>query len=348
VAILCIIVIGGAASATAFLITRQIKQEYQTLLQEAYQDMEENQREVYVATSDINSGEVIKKENVEKKRVYSSQPQISYITKEQIGKVARIGIPAGTQILNGMVAENNVSSMLRETEYQVINVNSNIMKNDTVDVRIFYPDGESFVILAKKEIKGYSSDTLSVFLWLEEDELLRMSAAIVDAALYTGSRLYVTKYIEPNIQEASVITYTPSLSILSLIESDPNIVNKCSQELNRNIRKALENRLSDCLNTDVAAINWNVGSNLPYTAGKQNTSGDLPGKKEDRVEADATKEQTPIPTPTSIPTPIITPTLIPQVESDKTGIEYGKELGSNDYFFYAKNNTSEGEIEYGN
>ncbi len=64
-----------------------------------------------------------------------------------------------------------------------------------------------------------------------------MSAAIVDASLYHGSKLYMTKYIEPNIQEASIITYTPSVSILSLIENDPNIVNRCSQVLNKEVRR---------------------------------------------------------------------------------------------------------------
>ncbi len=345
VAVLCIIVIGGAAAATAFLITRQIRQEYQTLLDAAYQDMEENQREVYIAINDINRGEMIKKEKVEKKLVYASQPQLSYITKEQIGKVALIAIPAGTQILTGMVAESNITSMLREMEYQVINVNSNIMKNDTIDVRIFYPNGESYVILAKKEIKEYSPETISVFLWLEEDELLRMSAAIVDAALYSGSRLYVTKYIEPSIQKASSVTYIPSLSILSLIESNPNIVNKCSQELNKSIRKALENRLTDCLNTDVAAINWNVSPNLPFQAGVPKSQNEIQGRKEDDKEAASPDQETSITTLTPTPSPI--PTVIPLEEKDKAGIEYGEDFGNKEYFSYAKSNVPEEEIEYG-
>ena len=88
-----------------------------------------------------------------------------------------------------------------------------------------------------------------------------MSAAIVDAALYNGTQLVTTKYIEPNIQDASVITYTPSLQVLGMIEKDPNIVKRSSQELNKRLRKSLENRLAASLSIDVAATDWDVNDN---------------------------------------------------------------------------------------
>lgn len=258
VAFLCITVIGGAAIITSFLITSQIKSEYQTLLNTAYNEMKLNQKNVYIAVKDISPGEIIQMKMLEKKTVYSSQPLDTYMTVNEIGKAALVNIKAGTQILNSMITDHNISPKLREMEYQVININSNIKKHDTVDIRIFYPNGESYVVLAKKEIKTYVPEATSIYLWLEEDELLRMSAAIVDAGLYTGSKLYVTKYIEPTIQEASIITYTPSLSILSLIEHDPNIIKRCSQKLNKDIRKALENRLADNLDQDVSAASYKV------------------------------------------------------------------------------------------
>lgn len=272
VAIICTVVIGAAATITAFLITRQIRDEYQLLLQEAYEDMRANQRNVYIATRDILNGEVIQEDMLERKTVYSSQPQDSYITKEVIGKTALVDIVTGTQVLNAMVTANDVASNIRELEYQVITMNSNILQHDTVDVRIFYPNGESYIVLAKKKIVGYTPESSSVFLWVDEAELLRMSAAIVDAALYTGSKLYVTRYVEPNYQDASVITYTPSLSILSLIENDPNIIERSSQKLNKDIRKSLENRLTDNMTVDIAAIHWDIDSYLFYEDGSSNTN----------------------------------------------------------------------------
>jgi hypothetical protein len=261
VAVLCIVVIGGAASATAFILTNQIKEKYQTLLNDAYQDMAMNKREVYVSTEDIKAGDELTKNNLKKAIVYSSQPQESFLTLQEIGKLALIDIPAATQVMKTMVTENMVSSQLREMEYQVVSLSSNIANNDTVDIRIVYPNGESYIVLSKKMIKGVTEGQPSCFLWLNEEEILRMSAAIVDAVLYTGSQLVTSKYIEPTIQEASQVTYIPSLDILSLLEKDPNILERCSQELAMEVRKALENRLAANMSVNVAEINWMVDPN---------------------------------------------------------------------------------------
>lgn len=264
VALICIVVIGSAAITTSLITIGQIREEYEYMLNEARQEMNENKKTVFVAVTDIKTGDILSEEMVEKRVVYTSQPIESYITKDELGKAVIIDIPEGTHILKGMVAENSVTSVLREVEYDVIHISSNIEASDFVDVRIFYPNGESFVVLSKKQLKGYQPDMPICYLWVDEEELLRMSAAIVDAGLYEGSKLFMTKYIEPNIQEASVITYTPSISVLSLIEHDPNIVERCSQLLNKEVRKALENRLAESLDLDVKEIYWDIDGEIRY------------------------------------------------------------------------------------
>lgn len=261
VSLICIVVIGGAAILTTVLFAGQIREEYKTQLDKAYKELEANQREVYVATADISQGDYISEDKLEKMLVYSSQPEESFITEDNIGQMALIDIPAGTQLLKSMLAENPVTSELREVEYNVININSNIVEKDTVDIRICYPNGESYIVLSKKVLKGYIPETATCHLWINEEEHLRMSAAIVDAGLYKGSYLYVTKYIEPNIQEASIVNYTPSLAILTLLETDPNILERAAQELNRQVRKQLENRLAMSMDLDVSKINWNISPN---------------------------------------------------------------------------------------
>lgn len=264
VAFICIVVIGTAAIVTSFTMIGQIREEYEYMLSEARQEINENKKSVLVALSDIKTGEILSEDMVEEKFVYSSQASESYITKDDLGKAVIIDIPEGTHIIKGMVAKNTVSSILREVEYDVIYISSNIEASDFVDIRIFYPNGESFIVLSKKQLKGIQPDMPICYLWMDEEELLRMSAAIVDAALYRGTRLFMTKYIEPNIQEASIITYTPSISVLSLIEHDPNIVNRCSQLLNKEVRKALENRLAASLDMDVKNIYWEIDDVLRY------------------------------------------------------------------------------------
>jgi hypothetical protein len=288
VAIICLFLIGGAAVLTTIILTGQIREEYQLLLKEAYDTLKVNERNVYVSVSDITAGDIITKDKLEQRMLYSSLPKESYITDEEINKSALVNIPSGTPVIYSMVTDYSISPELREMEYAVININTNIVSNDTVDIRIFYPNGESYVVLSKKVIKGFSLDNASIFLWMNEEEIQRMSAAIVDSGLYQGSRLYVTKYIEPSIQEASNITYIPSLSILSLIENDPNIIERCSQELNKNVRKALENRLANSINTDISTISWDLNSNnsfdVPSTLPDNGTSDisgqDFPGNSQ--------------------------------------------------------------------
>lgn len=264
VAVTCIVVIGVAAVITVYLVIGQVKDEYQMQMEKVNEEIEANERIVYVAKSEIKRGDTFSEDNVEMRNVFSSQPEETFISSELFGKIALIDISHGSHIMNTMASSNYVTSILRELECNAVYISSNITNNDIVDIRLQYPNGESYIVLSKKNIKGIIADMATCYLWVEEDEILRLSAAIVDASLYKGSMLYIAKYIEPNIQEASIITYTPSLSVLSLIENSPNIVERCSQELNKEIRKALENRLTMSMEVDVSKINWNLDTNDKY------------------------------------------------------------------------------------
>jgi hypothetical protein len=264
VAIICIVIIGTAAIFTAIVITNQIKEEYETLLVEAYNDISINQREVYLAVENIIAGDIITEEKVKRQTVYSSQPQDSYITNNDIGTMSLIDIPIETHIMNSMVTESTVSSELREVEYQVININSNIVSNDTVDVRIFFPNGEDYVVLTKKVLRGYSGETSTCCVWLTEEEIIRTRNAIVDAYLYTGAFLYTSKYIEPNVQEATIVTYTPSVGAIELIQDNPNIIETATNDLSTLVRKALENRLAESLSKDVSSPQWDLEDDNIY------------------------------------------------------------------------------------
>ena len=189
VASICIIIIGGAAFLTAIFVINQIKGEYKEQLTEVENERMQNQRYVYVAINDIPAGESITENNTKKATVYSSLSQNSYITNYEFGQLALIDIPSDTQIIKTMLTDNIISSELREVEYQIININANIIGNDTIDIRIVFPNGESFVVLSKKIIRGITEGSVMCYLWLDAQEILRMSAAIVDAALYPGTRI---------------------------------------------------------------------------------------------------------------------------------------------------------------
>jgi len=71
---------------------------------------------------------------------------------------------------------------------------------------------------------------------LNEDEILTMSSAIVEAYMMTGSKLYAVTYTEAGNQEQATGTYYPSSTVVELMNSDPNITKKATEGLNANIR----------------------------------------------------------------------------------------------------------------
>ena len=270
VAVICMVVIGSAAIFTSIIITGQIKAEYQNLIEEANNKIEENQREVYIAKKEIRSGELITSDKIEKKTVFASQPEAFYLTEKGLGKAALIDIPIGTQLIKSMLTKTRVSSELRELEYNVINISSNIVSNDIADIRIGYPNGECYVVLSKKSVLDLKKNSTNCFFWLTEEEIQLMSSAIVDAYLYKGTQLYTAEYIEPGIQKASEVNYTPSLSAINLIKSDPNIVKTASRYLNSIVRKELENRLAENQKQDVSQTDWQTQNNQMQNNPTQN------------------------------------------------------------------------------
>lgn len=328
VAVICIIIIGGAALLTILFVTNQIRSEYTARITEVENDKRQNQRLVYVATEEIPAGGIILESNTKMVTVYSSQPQNSFITGKEYGQQALIDIPADTQLMKTMLTQAKVTSELREVEYQVLNINSNIRSNDTVDVRVMFPNGESFIVLSKKVIRGITEGSVLCYLWLDAQEILRMSAAIVDAALYPGSQLITTRYIEPSIQNASEITYTPGLSILALLETDPNILDRSSQELEREVRKALENRLANSMSMDVTQISWDVNPNksrkAPVNREGEKTSENIPGTDREEVEE-------------------ITDTN----KTDETAKEFGSSEEPEFFYYVQEQEAKDGVLEYG-
>lgn len=264
VCVIAVVVAGSAAAAISFRIIHDIKTESDFLIKEYQKEMDANKLTVYIVEDDVIAGEALLESNLTRKTVYASQPQETYIDENDIGKIALVDIKSGTQALKTMVTDVRVEDDIREAEFNTILVSSNINENDIVDVRIVYPNGEDYTVLAKKVIKGYAKDAINCFLWLQEEELIRMQSAIVDAYLYTGAYLYTTKYIEPNLQEATIVNYEPSVEAIQLIRENPNVVNTAANELSILVRKALENRLSASLNKDVKANKWDIDDNYIY------------------------------------------------------------------------------------
>lgn len=233
--------------------TKQIKNKYESELSILNEEISANKQFVYVAKTEIPRGEQININNTSYEEVFSDMQGV-YITEEDMGKISVVDIQPGSHIMSNMITPEKLDNTLREEEFNQLYLNSNLMDNDYVDIRITYPNGENYIVLAKKAIKNINLQESDCFLWLTEEEIVTIQAAIVDAYKHTGSKIYTTKYIEPTIQDASIVTYTPPQEIIDLINRDPNILSIASTALNKEIRKSIDSRLKVYENND--GIQW--------------------------------------------------------------------------------------------
>ncbi|MCL6663456.1 MULTISPECIES: SAF domain-containing protein [Paenibacillus] len=199
---------------------------------------------VYGLTSDIQAGTRIRAEDLQNVTVDATRvPADAIIDDSAIGKFTKIALTAGTPLTQEMLYENGITPQdLRNQEFRMIELPTKLEKNDYVDVRVKFPSGEDFIVLAKKQVEDLNNGT--VWHTMNEQEILKMSSAIVDAYLNDAS-IYSISYVEPGIQEAAKVTYPANQAVLDLIESDPNIVQKATTALERKLRQKLENNLNE-------------------------------------------------------------------------------------------------------
>ncbi|MGC6586212.1 SAF domain-containing protein [Paenibacillus sp. Dod16] len=199
---------------------------------------------VYGLTRDIKAGERIRAEDLQNVPLDASRVPVDAIVDDSaIGKFTKIALATGTPLTQQMLYEEGITPQdLRNQEFRLIELPTKLEKNDYVDVRVKFPSGEDFIVLSKKQVQDLNSGT--VWHTMNEQEILTMSSAIVDAYLNDAS-IYSISYVEPGLQEAAKVTYPANQAVLDLIESDPNIVQKATTVLERKLRQKLEQNLNE-------------------------------------------------------------------------------------------------------
>ena len=187
-----------------------------------------------------------------------------YIAINDIPVLAKVNMNANTVITAQLVVQSSeiVTDDTRQEQYNMIVLPVDLMTNDFVDIRLRTPDGQNFIVISKVQVDvpvnsdgTYLSDTIRVNL--REDEILAMSSAIVESYGLKGSELYVTKYIEPAMQQAALPTYTPNAAVTAQIQSNPNIVEIAKQELASRYSEAAKNARNQYLQNSINKVDSN-------------------------------------------------------------------------------------------
>lgn len=156
-------------------------------------------QDVAVLNKDVIQGEVITSDMVTTVNVHKrTVPTGALAMSDIVGNVAKFNIPASIPITESMITSEIVSADVRSQEINTVVMPSDLVTGDYVDIRVMYPNGTDYIVLAQKQVGTISGSTL--WLTLTEDERLILNGAIVDSYLNEGTKLYATKYTDPEAQ----------------------------------------------------------------------------------------------------------------------------------------------------
>jgi len=152
-----------------------------------------------------------------------------------------------------------INSDVRENEFSMFFLPSNLKKNEMIDIRIAFPNGEDYIVLSKKKIYDISLAKNTVWVWLDEREIHRMGSAIIDAYLHSGTKLYVLKYVQPELQDEVSSTYVVNEYIMEVMRKSPNILRLATNDLSLEVRRQLDERLKTLPPEDINAVESRLG-----------------------------------------------------------------------------------------
>jgi len=187
-------------------------------------------------------GKEIQYEDLEQRKIPESLLVPSLILEPDtvVGKYYRVSLEAGTPLSMDLVMEQPVDDTTREYDVVAGIMPIGLRVGDYVDFRIVYPLGEDYIVLPHKRIQAINEK--SVKLLLNETEIHFYQAALIDYFLSKdkGAALYMTKYLEPGIQQPASQFYAIPKNIEAIMLADPNIAKSPNDQINDPIRSMIE------------------------------------------------------------------------------------------------------------
>ena len=182
---------------------------------------------VAVLKRSIVQGEIITSDMIETVNVNNSTVPTGVVNAANVvGLTAKYNIAAKVPITGDMVSSDIIASDVREVEINTVLMPSDLVEGDTVDIRIMYPNGTDYIVLAQKTIDKIYDTTF--WCKLSEDEIQLLNSAVVDSFLNSGSKLYALRYADSDAQVKTSTTIESETKgyIETLIADDWETISK--------------------------------------------------------------------------------------------------------------------------
>ena len=218
-------------------------------------------KQVAVLSRAVKSGANITAADITTKNVSASTIPTDAVSGINGSAVAKVDLAAGTVLSNSLLTttDSRLTKDLRQQEYNMISLPSQLAAGDYIDIRFELPDGGDYIVIAKKYVQNANATT--VWLNMNEEEILTMSNAIIEYYIMTGSKLYATRYTDPGAQEAAIPTYTPNSTVTALISANENITSQIADGQGR-FSERLKNIRNSRINTQLSQYSDQALSNL--------------------------------------------------------------------------------------
>ncbi|MFQ8988220.1 MAG: SAF domain-containing protein [Intestinibacter sp.] len=233
-----------------------------------------NLKQVYVLSQDINSGDtvttdILTLQTMDASTIPSNALSLAELTAksdivdengnliQKMNVVSKIDLKKGTIITSDMIAvQDELAADLRKVEYNMIVLPTQLENGKYIDIRLKLPTGEDFIVISHKQVEIPTVEGIdslnSIWLNLDETEILTLSCAIVESYQIQGSLLYITEYVEPGLQGAATATYLPNDTTINLINKDPNCVAEAKNALfQRNNDQSTKNSVRNPVNNNL-------------------------------------------------------------------------------------------------
>jgi len=156
--------------------------------------------EVVTFTRDVVQGETITADMLTTTRIHNNTvPSGAYTSMGAVvGQVAKYNIVRNATAVSSMVSDKIISQDMRVQEINSVVLPTDLMENDFVDIRLMYPSGVEYIVLAQKQVTKISGTT--IWMDMTEGDTLLLNSAIVDSYLTDGTKLYAVRYTDPTTQ----------------------------------------------------------------------------------------------------------------------------------------------------
>lgn len=123
------------------------------------------------------------------------------LKEDLVGRVIKANVSKNTLIMDSLLYLEGEEPTKDERlqEFNFIKIPSDVVENDYVDVRIRFQNGEDYSVLIGKKVEKVAGEN-TIFIKMNEEEIMAMGSAIIEAYMQDGVLLYANKYTDPATQ----------------------------------------------------------------------------------------------------------------------------------------------------